>query len=98
MIRPHYLGLCAVLLLAGAAQGATLLGPADYVPEQLLPAPPPEGSPAAKAELAEPDRIRAARTAQDSARADRDFKTRNASIFAAAIGKGFDLAHLPATA
>ena len=98
MIRPLILGLCAALLLTGAAEGATLLGPSDYVPERLLPAPPPEGSPAAKAELAELDRIQAARTAQDFARADRDFKTRNASIFAAAIGKGFDLDHLPATA
>jgi acid phosphatase (class A) len=98
MIRPFILGLCAALLLIGAADGATLLGPSDYVPERLLPAPPPEGSPAAKAELEELDRIQAARTAEAFARADRDFKTRNASIFAGAIGKGFDLGHLPATA
>jgi len=100
MTGPKHLAL--ILLFAaftGAAAAAPIfLSPDDYNPGTLLPPPPPEESPAAKAELAELDRIQSERTPAAFARADRDFKTRNGTIFQNAIGPGFDLPKLPATA
>jgi acid phosphatase (class A) len=99
MRRAGLVSLLVLGVLAGAAEAAPLfLPPADLNPGILLPPPPAEDSPAAKSELAELDRIQAARSAADFARADQDFKTRNATIFAAAIGPGFDLGRLPDTA
>ena len=98
---PRHFLLSAMILFAcvlPAAAGPTFLSASDYDPRLLLPPPPVEGSEPAKAELAELDRIQAARTPQDFERADRDYRTRNGSIFVAAIGTGFDLAALPATA
>lgn len=90
-----------ITLLTGLATSApaapVFLSPSDYDPKTLLPPPPDEGSSAAKAELAELDRIQAARNDADFTRADSDFHTRDGSIFAGAIGSGFDLAQLPAT-
>jgi acid phosphatase (class A) len=81
-----------------AAAAPLLLSPSDYEPKSLLPTPPEEGSEAAKAELAELDRIQSQRSDADFARADQDFRTRDGSIFAGAIGPAFVLAKLPATA
>ena len=81
-----------------AAAAPVYLSSSDYNPEILLPPPPEEGSAAAKAELAELDRIQQRRSQEAFARADRDFRTRNGTIFAAAIGPGFDLDKLPVTA
>jgi acid phosphatase (class A) len=93
--------LCVAVLAFAAAPALAaplLLSPSDYNPKALLPPPPPEGSEAAKAELAELDRIQSQRTAEDFARADHDFHARDASLFAAVIGPAFDLTKLPVTA
>jgi acid phosphatase (class A) len=96
---PAWLIAAAFVLLTMPAQAAPVyLSPSDYDPKILLPAPPAEDSPAAKAELAELDRIQAERSQEAFARADHDFRTRNGSIFAEAIGPAFDLGKLPATA
>jgi acid phosphatase (class A) len=88
-----------VFAIWSAVQAAPVfLSPADLDPKLMLPAPPKEGSAAANAELAELDRIQSQRTPEEFARADRDFKTRNGSIFAEAVGPAFDLGKLPATA
>jgi acid phosphatase (class A) len=71
---------------------------ADYPPDQLLPAPPKDGSPKALAELAEVHSLERARTPAELARARHDDETENATIFAEVIGSGFDLTKLPATA
>jgi acid phosphatase (class A) len=81
-----------------AAAAPLFLSPSDTDPKMLLPAPPAEGSEAAKAELAELDRIQEHRSKADFDRADHDFRTRDASLFADAVGPGFDLAKLPVTA
>jgi acid phosphatase (class A) len=93
--------LCVAVLafcVLPAVAAPLLLSPSDYDPKSLLPAPPSEGSEAAKAELAELDHIQSRRSAADFARADQDFRTRDGSIFASAIGPGFVLAKLPVTA
>jgi acid phosphatase (class A) len=88
------LALCVV----PATAAPFLLSPSDYDPKSLLPPPPQEGSQAAIAELAELDRIQSQRSPEEFARADHDFRTRDGSIFAAAIGPTFVLSKLPATA
>jgi acid phosphatase (class A) len=102
--KARRLALCAVgasLMVAGAAQAA------DYVfltqaqvdaAIHALPGPPAEGSDQAKAELAELKQIESNRTSDDLISATNDDKTKNATIFAVAIGPAFDLKALPATA
>lgn len=98
-LRHVTIGAIASFLIAGAAFAKPMfLSPADYDPKLLLPAPPPDNSPAAKAELAELERIQASRSAEEFAAADYDDRTENATIFQGAIGTGFDLKALPATA
>lgn len=97
----RWLLLLPVLPLALAAAGPShdaLLGPSDLDPARVLPPPPTAGSPQAIAELAELRAMEKIRTpAQaDAARAEGEIK--DATIFAEAIGPGFDLARLPATA
>ena len=65
---------------------------------KALAAPPADGSDTAKAELAELKQIEGHRTPAELARATDDERTKNATIFAAAVGPGFDLKRLPATA
>lgn len=84
------------LLLLASLQAAAALPPLP--PEQILPAPPPDGSPPAKAEMDELHRIEHARTAADFARALRDDHTSDVTAFAEVMGPAFDLAKLPATA
>ena len=83
---------------AARPKPALMLSAAEIDPARLLPPQPAEGSPAARAELAELHAIEAARTPDLLAHAASDDVTKDASIFAAAMGPGFDLSRLPATA
>jgi hypothetical protein len=74
-----------------------MLSKADLDPGTLLPAPPAAGSVQAQAEMAELRAMEGARSEADVAAAQFDSKTKNASVFADAIGPGFDLKALPAT-
>lgn len=82
------------------APTSKFLAPDELVPEQVLPVPPPDGSPRAEAELAELHAIQKARTAAElaQAQADADDRTENVLAFAQVMGPGFDLSRLPATA
>jgi acid phosphatase (class A) len=100
-MKSGYFGIvfAAAVAFSGTSLAQPLfLSPSDYDPKLLLPAPPADGSEAANAELAELERIEADRTADAFANAKRDEDTQNATIFTAAIGSGFDLTKLPATA
>ena len=104
-MKPRFhLRVAATLLLIAVGPGATLaaapsiLSAAQYDPVRLLPPPPVDNSAAAKSELAELKQIETARSDTQLARAKSDDKTQNASIFAEAIGPGFDLKTLAATA
>jgi len=81
-----------------AKLSATFLSSAQLDASRFLPAPPADGSAAAKAEVAELHAIEAARSAEALASAKSDDETKNASIFARIMGPGFDLKALPATA
>ncbi|WP_375395450.1 phosphatase PAP2 family protein [uncultured Sphingomonas sp.] len=83
---------------AKAPKEASMLTVADLDPAGFLPPPPAAGSTQAKAELAELHAIETDRSAADVAAARSDSDTKNASVFAEAIGPGFDLAKLPQTA
>jgi len=105
MNRSALAGLLAALLLGApaAAQEKTPQPPlfltvADLEQAVQLPPPPPEGSPAARAELSELHQIQDARTPERLARAKWDGETENGGMFAPTLGPGFDLARLPATA
>ncbi len=96
-------GVCALVSLFIACAAPALakpifLTPAEYDPKDLLPPPPADDTSAARAELSELERVQASRTADDFARAKSDSETENATIFRIAIGDGFDLTALPATA
>src|SRR5277367_1954025 len=94
-------GLClaASLLIASQVVAKPIfLSPSEYDPKLILQAPPADGTQAAKAELAELDRIAAARTAGEFAAAKSDDETENATIFESTVGNGFALAKFPATA
>jgi acid phosphatase (class A) len=73
--------------MAGVAIDATV----------LLPPPPPDGSPAQKAELAEVEQTVAARTPDALQLATSDDRTEDPTIYRVVIGDGFDLKKLPAT-
>lgn len=93
----------AAAILAGSAQAAEPAKPGFLIASELdasrlLPPPPVEGSAAARAELADLHAMEGARTPQTLAHAKSDDVTKDASIFAAAMGPGFDLKALPATA
>ena len=90
--------LPALALIAAGPKPDGLLTKADLDPALVLPPPPAAGSAEARAELAELHAVERARTPNqaDAARAEGEIK--DASIFAGAIGPGFDLAKLPATA
>jgi acid phosphatase (class A) len=99
---PLLASLLALTLVAPAwaqeAPAPTILSAADVDPVRLLPPPPPEGSAAQKAELAELHRIQDARTPAQLAQAKWDNDHEDASSFAPTLGPAFDLAKLPATA
>ena len=95
------LAVIAILLSLGSVQAADpgLLKPSDfYDPAHFLPPPPAVGSPRALAELAEVKRFQAEATPEQRAQAASDDGNENGTIFAAAIGPGWDLTRLPATA
>jgi acid phosphatase (class A) len=102
-MRVALLLAAAALPLAAGVAGAkkpaapSLLTRADLDPASVLPPPPAAGSPQAAAELAELRAMDAARTPAMEADARHDGDTKNASIFAEAVGGGFDLDRLPAT-
>jgi len=77
---------------------ARFLSAAELDVARILPPSPTEGSAAASAELAEVRAVVAARTPQSLAHARSDDEVKDASIFAEAMGSGFDLKALPATA
>ncbi len=83
---------------AAPAPILAFLTPADVDPAHLLPPPPVEGSPIARAELAELHRIAAATTPDELAQAKWDNDHEDGMIFQSAIAPAFDLANLPATA
>lgn len=98
--RAALLAACAATVLSGAARAAdfVFLTPAEVdAAIQALPPAPADGSPQAQAELAELKQIEATRTSADLVAATSDDRTKNVSIFAAAVGPGFDPAVLPAT-
>ena len=97
----------AAILIAAAAlvaaapkpdKPAPILDAAELDPARVLPPPPAPGSAQVRAELAELHAAEATRTPADEAAARLDGDTKNASIFAEAIGPAFDLHQLPATA
>jgi acid phosphatase (class A) len=67
-------------------------------PSRLLPAPPPEGSPAQEREMTEVKRLVANRTPERFASAKWDAAHEDPSAFSATLGRAFDLTRLPATA
>ncbi len=105
MIR---IALSSLLLATAVAGGALaqeapkpkahLLTAAELDASRILPPPPAEGSAVAASELAELHAVLAARTPAALAHAQSDDATKDASIFAQAMGAGFDLKALPATA
>jgi acid phosphatase (class A) len=103
MNRMRFAGLVLLAGLAFAgpadARDATaLLKPAEVDASLLLPPPPAPGSPRALAEIVELKDIAAHRTQAELEQAARDDKDETGAFFASAIGPGFDLAKLPATA
>ena len=92
---------CAALLLIAAAPAAKtplLLTPSNFDPPLLLPPPPADDSLAGREELAELHRIDQTRIDADVEQAKHDDHVKDVTIFADAIGPGFDLTRLPATA
>jgi acid phosphatase (class A) len=102
---------CAVLPLAMTAEGFAqapaakpaaakpkFLTAADYISDELLPAPPKDGSPKALAELAEVRALEHSRSPAELDRARQDEKIQNTTIFVEVMGPAFDLTKLPATA
>ena len=88
----------ASLALVAAAPVPHLLLNADNLdPALLLPPPPADDSAAGRDELAELHRIDHDRTEAEVAQARHDDAVKNATIFADAVGQGFDLDRLPAT-
>ena len=88
----------ALALVAAGPKPEGLLTQADLDPALVLPPPPVAGSDQARAELAELLAIEKRRTVLEAMAAREEGQTKDASIFASAIGPGFDLERLPATA
>ena len=89
--------IALALAFAVPAYSDSMLSPGEIDAARILPPPPADGSPEAKAELAELDRIVAARTPEMLAQATLDDEIENPTIYRAVIGDGFDLDKLPAT-
>jgi acid phosphatase (class A) len=92
--------LLGFLLIAAAPapKAPLLLNQANFDPAQLLPPPPADDSVAGRDELAELHRIDQTRDPVELAQARHDDEVKSVAIFAEAVGPGFDLARLPATA
>jgi acid phosphatase (class A) len=90
----------ATMLVAAAGQKPAvplLLNASNLDPALVLPDPPRDGTPIAKAELAELHAMDATRTPEEAARARADGETRSVTIFDGVMGPAFDLEKLPAT-
>jgi acid phosphatase (class A) len=87
----------AAILAAAAPAQPSLLAPGDLDPALVLPPPPTPGSAQADAELRELRALEAIRSPAMLADALRDSETKDATIFAEAIGPAFRLDRLPAT-
>lgn len=79
-------------------EGLKFVAGAELSPAAVLAPPPAPASAQAAYELAELQRLERDRTSAEFARAKHDDEAEDASIFAEAIGPGFDLNKLPATA
>ena len=97
-MRPLALALLVIGLSGATPKPGGLLSRADLDPALVLPPFPKPDSEQAKAELAELHAIERTRTPAEAAAARAEGEVKDASLFAAAIGPGFDLARLPATA
>ena len=98
----HVTLLAVMVALAGVA-GPTAADPvflsrSYYEPAQILPPPPADGSPEAKAEMDELHRIQARRTPEEFAKALADDHDEDITAFASVMGPGFDMKTLPKTA
>ncbi len=94
------IGLTFGSMAAGAAERddrVPLLSATDLDPQAMLPPPPAAGSAQAAAELAELHTMQQRRSPAEIAAAKLDGATKNAAIFAEALGPSFDLTKLPAT-
>ncbi|HEX7854781.1 MAG TPA: phosphatase PAP2 family protein [Sphingobium sp.] len=90
------LAVAAVALVAAKPAAAPLLlTEANFDPALLLPPAPNDDSAAGRLELAQIHLIDQIRTPEEVAHAKADSATKNASIFAEAMGPGFDLDLLP---
>lgn len=99
MRRPLLLAAAALALAAAkhAPDTPLLLNDGNLDPALLLPPAPVDASPAGRDELAELHAIDRTRTPDEIAHAKADGAVKNATIFAQAMGPGFDLDRLPAT-
>jgi acid phosphatase (class A) len=99
MRRALLLAFAATVLVAAkpGPVGPLLLNAHNFDPALLLPPPPADDSVIGKAELAGLFAMDRARTADETDRAKSDNHVKDVTIFAAAVGPGFDLDRLPAT-
>jgi len=100
-MRIPLLFLCLALSCATAqAEDAakSFLDPSQVDASRFLPPPPAADSAQARAEIEELERIAKERTPETFAAAARDARDETGAVFADALGAGFDLARLPATA
>jgi acid phosphatase (class A) len=99
MRRALLLAAAAMTLVAAkhAPQGPLILNATNFDPAQLLPPAPTDASTIGRAELAQLHIIDQTRTPGEVERARADNAVKNVTIFAAAMGPGFDLDRLPAT-
>ena len=107
MKRPISLALCALVAttIAGGAGAqdaakpvARFLSASELDVSRILPGPPAAGSSLAASELTELRVLTAGSSSEALAHAQSDDVTEDVSIFAEAMGPGFDLKALPATA
>ena len=89
--------LAAAVKTPKAPKVLMVLTPKEIAPEQLLPPPPADGSPAQRAELDELRHIQTTRTPERLEQAQWDGDHEDATAFAAVLGPRFDLSQLPAT-
>lgn len=87
--------ILAFAMLSAMSAEAAILKPAEFDPAQYLPAPPAEGSPRAKAEMAEVRAYLASNTPEEFAAATRDALDETPDIFNNVLG--FDIATRPQT-